>query len=196
MDYPDSSRLRELVSRFSAADPAEAASVLGVLDLRSPALDAKLAGLPKVAPGAETWGEEEVFSDAGARASLFLVPRGGVLPLHDHPGMTVLLRIVAGRFSVRSYDWADPPGSGLARPVGEFVLAAGDPVQVLFPNRGNLHRIEALEDGAFLDLFSPYYCEEEGRPCTYYREEGSVEADGETLVRLVGIPRRKPAVPD
>jgi hypothetical protein len=69
------------------------------------------------------------------------------------------------------------------------VVTGADPVQVLLPGEGNLHRIEALEEGAFLDVFSPYYSEADGRPCTYYREaggeEGAVEAAGERLVRLV-----------
>ncbi|HEY0515382.1 MAG TPA: hypothetical protein VGH73_26030 [Thermoanaerobaculia bacterium] len=186
--------LQTCAARLSSTGPAETAEALEHLEIQS--LAAKMETL---AGCSGNWIEEELFSVPGAHASLFLVPRGGVLPLHDHPDMTVLLRVVAGRFSIRSYDWAaeppdaDPPVSRLARQVADRVVTGADPVQVLLPGQGNLHRIEALEEGAFVDVFSPYYSEADGRPCTYYREKGgekggekgAVEAAGERLVRLV-----------
>jgi PCO_ADO len=35
--------------------------------------------------------------------SVFIIPRGKGLPLHDHPGMTVLSKLVAGKLRVRSF---------------------------------------------------------------------------------------------
>lgn len=159
-------------------DEGEASAALAALRAEDFAIPGKLARIDR----SRSWIEEEVRSAPGFHASVFLVPAGAVLPLHDHPGMTVLLRTLAGRFAIRSYDWAE---SGLARIAAERTVSPSDPPQVLRPDQANLHRIEAVEDGAFLDLFSPYYSEEEGRPCTYYLEAGTVEKDGETLVRLV-----------
>jgi len=162
---------------LAGGDEAEATAALAEIRAEDFAISAKLAGLDR----SKSWTEEEVVSAPGFHASVFLVPAGAVLPLHDHPGMTVLLRTLAGRFAIRSYDWVE---EGLARIAAERTVTAADLPEILRPDQGNLHRIQALEDGAFLDLFAPYYSEEEGRPCTYYLEAGTVEREGETLVRL------------
>lgn len=175
---PEVSRLEEIAR--AGGDLARIEAALQRLEGRHVGLESRLPALAAL-PASEPWIADELIDMPGWHASLFLVAKGRRLPLHDHPEMTVLLRVLAGRFAVRSYDWA-PEGGGLARVVADRVVTADDPVQVLRPREGNLHRIEALEDGAFFDLFSPYYAEDEGRPCTYYREAETV-APG--LVRLV-----------
>ncbi len=143
---------------------------LSAADLEVPR---RLRGLDR----SEPWEELEVASEPAFHVSLFLVPGGGVLPLHDHPEMTVLLRVLAGRLRIRSYDWVERPEPvpgriGLARQSAEREVGPADPPCVLHPGRDNLHHIGALEDSAFLDVFSPYYDETE-RPCTYYRDHGA-----------------------
>lgn len=137
----------------------------------APDLEHRLARLPPAEVGVATWIEDELAAAPGFHASLFLVPAGAVLPLHDHPGMTVLLRVLAGRLAVRSLDWVerDAAGGGLAHLAAEREVTAVDAPLALYPDSANLHELRALEDTAFLDLFSPYY-DDETRPCTYYRE--------------------------
>lgn len=120
----------------------------------------------------------EIGDSSAAHATVFALGRGGVLPLHDHPVMTVICKVLRGRMSVEAFEWIDQT-SGLARSLGAVeVDETSDPV-VFGPEPGTLHRITALTDCTFIDLFAPYYDDE--RPCRYYRATagGKLEPTGE-----------------
>ncbi|GJP48244.1 hypothetical protein CLOM_g7545, partial [Closterium sp. NIES-68] len=115
---------------------------------------------------------------------IFCIPASACIPLHNHPGMTVLSKLLYGRMHMRSFDWAFPAtpapaaaaGAGAAQPrlaelVEDQIIAAPCPVEVLFPTSGgNMHAFTALSPCALLDVLAPPYSVEAGRHCTYFRE--------------------------
>ncbi|KMZ66597.1 Cysteamine dioxygenase [Zostera marina] len=126
---------------------------------------------------------------------VFCFPAGAQLPLHDHPEMVVLSRVLYGSVLTRAYDWVMPPdprykNCGLARIViDDQVLDSASPPSVLFPTSGgNLHTFTALTPCAILDVLSPPYSEEKGRPSTYYTEISIPCFEGFAVLKETSVP--------
>lgn len=107
---------------------------------------------------------------------VFLLKSGASIPLHDHPGMHGMLKVMYGKVRISCFDRLDPldatPAGALRRSVlrstGEFTEESGP--CLLSPDRDNLHQIDAVDGPtAFLDILAPPYDPDDGRDCHYYR---------------------------
>ncbi|XP_072959890.1 plant cysteine oxidase 2-like [Typha angustifolia] len=115
---------------------------------------------------------------------IFCLPSSGVIPLHNHPGMTVFSKILFGSMHIKSYDWVDVPreangnhpnfqmpGARLARIKTDAIFTAPCRTSILYPEEGgNIHCFTAVTPCAVLDVIGPPYSDYEGRHCTYYNE--------------------------
>ncbi|KAF8399204.1 hypothetical protein HHK36_015069 [Tetracentron sinense] len=130
---------------------------------------------------------------------IFCLPTSSVIPLHDHPGMTVLSRVLYGSMHVKAYDWVEPacihkskgPGyvpGRLAKLVVDKVLTTTCGTSVLYPKSGgNMHCFTAVTPCAVLDILAPPYLEAAGRKCTYYHDYpySSFRVESTTLAAMV-----------
>ncbi|XP_029212600.2 2-aminoethanethiol dioxygenase-like [Acropora muricata] len=123
--------------------------------------------------------------------AVFILKKGCSIPLHDHPGMFGLCKVVHGQITVVSYDIQTEPSSNgkvdnfskhqfhthfKQRPVrckkSIQTLDRNSETCVLTPTSNNHHSIHnyGTEPTAFIDILAPPYAQEKGRDCTYFRE--------------------------
>jgi len=118
---------------------------------------------------------------------IFCLPPSGVIPLHNHPGMTVFSKLLFGTMHIKSYDWVvDAPSNTsadvnpsevtappvrLAEVKVDSNLTAPCNTSILYPaDGGNMHCFTAVTACAVLDVLGPPYSDPDGRHCTYYLE--------------------------
>ncbi|XWS57893.1 hypothetical protein CRYUN_Cryun09bG0212300 [Craigia yunnanensis] len=111
---------------------------------------------------------------------IFFLPETAVIPLHNHPGMTVFSKLLLGKMHIKSYDWVDPVNSQDSMPSSQLRLARlkADSVFtptcdtcVLYPTTGgNIHQFTAITPCAVLDVLGPPYSKEDDRDCSYYKD--------------------------
>ncbi|KAI1278148.1 2-aminoethanethiol dioxygenase [Halotydeus destructor] len=142
---------------------------------------------------------------------IFVIRNGQRIPLHDHPGMFGLVKVLLGTISIKSF--TPLPNDGRSYRVPKEILSRLAPNQhsylipakchgtkeitsdteeitLLTPDDGNFHYINSVNgDAAFLDILAPPY-NRTSRDCTYYKEVGTAydEANKMDITWLLEIP--------
>ncbi|KAE8998390.1 hypothetical protein PR003_g12740 [Phytophthora rubi] len=130
---------------------------------------------------------QHVYEDETFSIGIFILPPGVSIPLHDHPGMSVISRVLYGSLHIKSFDLVADVGGNkhTARLQADEVLTAPHTTELL-PDCGNLHQLMGGEDVgcAFLDIITPPYDSNDGRDCTYYRVVSQENSSDGELVTL------------
>ena len=122
------------------------------------------------------------------RLVLFFIKKGTVMPLHDHPNMSVFFRLVFGNLSYRSYDKIDEKYRYNDFVEDEYLEAIEekkriqakrsklmnlqtDDILFVRPSENNMHEFVAKENSCFFDICLPNYTPvNHSRRITYFKE--------------------------
>ncbi|XP_044726442.1 2-aminoethanethiol dioxygenase [Chrysoperla carnea] len=146
----------------------------------------------------------QIYNDRTINVGIFILKPGMKLPLHDHPYMYGLLKVICGKAKIENYSiepklteritqTASSSSSGsddydlnrkelVAKRNPDIVADHTSECCVLRPLERNLHEIESIDGAcAFLDVLSPpydVYVPEYGpRKCSYYSLFQELEPD-------------------
>ncbi|KAL0133357.1 hypothetical protein PUN28_000837 [Cardiocondyla obscurior] len=122
----------------------------------------------------------DIFENKDITITVFILKHGVKMPMHDHPGMHGVLKVISGMVELNSYSLKTKnhvikPKEEIAavrhRPV---YLDSNSPACTFTPAEKNLHEILSVEGpAAFLDILSPPYDVDKfgngSRPCTYFK---------------------------
>ncbi|XP_075516156.1 plant cysteine oxidase 2-like [Primulina tabacum] len=124
---------------------------------------------------------------------IFFLPATAVIPLHNHPEMTVFSKLLLGTMAIKAYDWVDPfkgystsKTRRLAKLKTNTTFTAPCDTSVLYPTSGgNVHEFRAITPCAVLDVMGPPYSHDDGRDSSYYKDTPcSVLSDGEEFTEV------------
>jgi hypothetical protein len=123
-----------------------------------------------------------IFENDDVTVGLFVLDKGASIPLHNHPNMMVLSRLVSGSLHLCSYDFEESPMAPArlqidsvhrARLVHDETIVAPETFS-LFSSEGNVHSLHApTERAVVLEVLRPSYTDglTSERPCAYLRCE-------------------------
>lgn len=187
--------IHELSSKLDTLGPAD----VGLTEERLEDDRGHGFSMPNTVNRIDRWAQPITYVEINENESftmcMFCFPTSSVIPLHDHPRMTVLSKVLYGSLHVKAYDWVEPAcikyskeitraPVRLAKLAVDKVLSAPCITSVLYPETGgNLHCFTAVTSCAVLDILTPSYEESAGRKCTYYRDYpySSFRSEGDSV---------------
>ncbi|CAH0555495.1 unnamed protein product [Brassicogethes aeneus] len=135
----------------------------------------------------------DIFEDDNFTVGIFVLRPGMKLPLHDHPEMFGLIKVISGKIKVRSFSMVQNETGGskgffkktffkdsvlksnvvVVEKCDDIILDKNSESCILEPDIKNLHEIESVDGpAAFIDILSPPYDTEiplvGPRKCNYY----------------------------
>ncbi|KAF7991234.1 hypothetical protein HCN44_002796 [Aphidius gifuensis] len=143
-----------------------------------------------------------IYENNDITIAIFLLKHGVTLPMHDHPGMHGLLKVICGSVKIDTYTIQVEPDEKIN--YHEGVMAVKHPpiiadknssACVLSPDERNFHEIHCTNGpAAFLDILSPPYdidyeeFDKSIRPCTFFRQSSQDNHSiNETNVKLIAF---------
>ncbi|MBS1889656.1 MAG: hypothetical protein JST59_00055 [Actinobacteria bacterium] len=160
--------LKKLCRTTGLTTTQEWANLIGCFPIRFEA-DLLLKNFPKCIAVRTLYSEDDL------RLSVYCLPKGVVMPIHDHPSMFVMSYVLFGEMFARTYtrmgkDVFKKESRTLKK--NEYMVIEGE--------RHNLHEMTGVENTLFLDIIFPDY-NYSSRQCTHYEEPPSQPGD---MVRL------------
>jgi hypothetical protein len=121
--------------------------------------------------------------------SVFVLPKGCMIPLHNHPHMTVCSKLLIGSMHLRSFtpqqsSWSFFTNEKTAASLDfDGIKSSSDDPWLLTPNKDNVHEFSAITDCVILDILLPPYGEPH-RPCIFYKASSQSQISGEDTWQL------------
>lgn len=113
--------------------------------------------------GNQYWLWQRMLKEKHINGGILSIERERLVPLHDHPGASGMVRITSGVAEIWQYDVValntGPDGNKIAelKRVSHRILRPGD-TAVLTPESGNIHALRAVSKRcSMLDFFIPPY---------------------------------------
>ncbi|XP_046359971.2 2-aminoethanethiol dioxygenase-like [Haliotis rufescens] len=140
---------------------------------------------------------------------IFVIKPSGRIPLHDHPGMFGLCKVIHGSVHLRSFSEVEEQGiqdtcfqsrenHSVLKSVRlhqDMIVTSSDDCCFLTPREGNFHEILPVQGmAAFLDVLAPPY--NPGRDCHYYDELGNDVSASDAADESVRWLRQVPTASD
>jgi quercetin dioxygenase-like cupin family protein len=122
-------------------------------------------GLEKAEKVNKGIGIRNIFEKGGLRITLYYMPEGEIMKLHNHPSMLVITYILHGNLQAEMYT---PQGDNMTFSKEKSNLNSGDVAFIdgMRTNDKNLHELTATENTYFIDILFPDY--DEAKECLFF----------------------------